>query len=1148
MSVFTQILSESRELSELTKAVNTGHSAMAVGLSDIHKVNIIATILEREKGQPLKGLVLTEDEGTATRLCEDFNQMSNIKGEVFPLRDPIFRRMETVSTEYEQLRMNVLSRVLEGKTSVVFAQVSAAFSLLPSPQNTLNASFTLKSGDEIAIDTLIKRLLNGGYARREQIEGRGQFSVRGGIVDLFPISLSQPIRIEFWGDEVDTISFFDIESQRRTNQTSEVRIFPASEFLIDSAELKNRIADYRKNNLSLSDKAKKAFIRDEETLENGVISNYDKYLSLIYPEKNTLIDYFDNGVLFVSEQASVKAACEGSQLQWEEDLAILTEEGEMASGLEDVRIGLESFWKKITSRAIFLETFSRDISNLSPPPSRIVNIDGISLSGWNGEIKVLAEQLEDYKRAGVTVLVLCGTKKAIRPLLLDLEEEGIFAVEADFNTNLKEGGIYLLEGGLSSGMEYPSLSFAVITRSVKNLPAKKRRRKRAGEEIKNLSDIHKGDLIVHISHGIGRFDGIVSLDSQGVKKDYIKISYAGTDVLYLPVTQMDLVSRYIGGQSDKIRLNKLGGEGWKRTRSRAKKAVSEMAEELIRLYAEREKTKGFSFSEDSDWQRNFEERFLYEETEDQLTAIEEIKRDMESPRPMDRLLCGDVGYGKTEVALRAAFKCVLDGKQCAFLCPTTILAWQHYQNVLSRIGDFPVEVELLSRFRSAKEQKKIIERVKLGEVDILIGTHRIVQKDVIFKDLGLAIIDEEQRFGVSQKERFKELFHGVDVLSLSATPIPRTLSMATSGIKDMSVLEQPPQNRLPIQTYVIEYNPSVVAEAIRRELRRGGQVYYIYNRIESIEKAAIRVKELIPSARVAVAHGRMGEEKLSEIWKGVIDREIDILVSTTIIETGIDLPNCNTLIIEDADRIGLSQLYQLRGRVGRSSRRAFAYFTFRPGKLLSDIAYKRLSAIREFTRFGSGFQIAMRDLELRGAGNVLGESQHGHMEAVGYDMYIRLLSEAVGEKRGEKKELSFEDSAIDIQITANIPKEYITGISQRLEIYRKIASLRTKEDRFDLTDELIDRYGEPPKPVLALMDIAQIRATAVTKGFNEIAERGRELRFYSKELDMKKMEFFAAKFNDRIKVNAGEKPYIAVKLTKGESGYSLLKELFIDKS
>ena len=644
-----------------------------------------------------------------------------------------------------------------------------------------------------------------------------------------------------------------------------------------------------------------------------------------------------------------------------------------------------------------------------------------------------------------------------------------------------------------------------------------------------------GDYVVHVSHGIGIFEGIVKRDIHGVVKDYIKIRYAGSDMLFVPVTQLDLVTKYIGGKEDSVvKLNKLNSAEWAKTRARVKKAVKDMADELIKLYAKREAAQGYAFGPDTDWQNDFERRFPYDETDDQLRCIQEIKDDMEKPSPMDRLLCGDVGFGKTEVAIRAAFKCVMDGKQCAVLVPTTILAWQHYQTFRKRMEGFPVKVDILSRFRTPREQEQVLEELRRGQVDIVVGTHRLVQKDVKFKDLGLCIIDEEQRFGVKHKESFKEMRNNVDVLTLSATPIPRTLNMAMSGIRDMSTIEEAPQDRQPVQTYVMEHDWGILVQAISKELRRGGQVFYLHNRVDTIDRCAATIQQFLPDATVVVAHGKMSEEQLSKVWKRLLDHEIDILVCTTIIETGVDVSNCNTLIIEDADRLGLSQLYQIRGRVGRSSRRAFAYLTVTKGKALTDVATKRLEAIREFTTFGSGFRIAMRDLEIRGAGNILGAQQHGHMEAVGYEMYLKMLSEAVAVAKGEKPEVQNTECLVDIRIGAHIPEDYIESLPQRIDIYKKIASVENEKDASDIIDELIDRFGTPPEAVKGLVDVSLLRNMAAGLGIREISQRTDSLLFYPETVDMQAASRLAAGLKGRVMLNAGAKPYLAVKVAKGE--------------
>ena len=672
----------------------------------------------------------------------------------------------------------------------------------------------------------------------------------------------------------------------------------------------------------------------------------------------------------------------------------------------------------------------------------------------------------------------------------------------------------------------------------------KKHRRSQGKAIFSLAELSVGDYVVHTIHGIGQFCGIRKMEIDGITKDYISIQYAKGDSLYIPVTQMDQISKYIGPHEDStVKLNRLGGQEWQKAKNRVRSAVKDIAQGLVKLYSERMKAKGHAFPPDNEWQRDFEARFEYEETADQKRCIEEIKSDMERIAPMDRLLCGDVGFGKTEVALRAAFKCVTDSKQCALLVPTTILAWQHYQTVLRRFEGFPISVELLSRFRSPSQQAEIIEKLKRGDIDMVIGTHRLISKDIKFRDLGLVIIDEEQRFGVAQKERLKEMCKDVDVLTLSATPIPRTLNMAMSGIRDMSSIEEAPQDRHPVQTYVLEYDDAVINEAIRRELRRGGQVFYLYNSVEDIEEKAQNIAERIPEARVAFGHGKMNEGQLSEVWRMMLEQEINVLVSTTIIETGVDIPNANTLIIENADRMGLSQLHQIRGRVGRSSRRAYAYLTFRRNKVLSEISQKRLDAIREFTEFGSGFKIAMRDLELRGAGNLLGAQQHGHMADVGYDMYMKLLGEAVRQAKGEEPDEEETDCLIDIRTDAHIPEEYISSSRRRLEIYRRIADIRSKEDSEDVIDELIDRFGDIPAPVNRLINIALLRSKARKLGITEVAQRNDYMLLYITKVKSESTADIISRFSGRAMLSAGSKPYISIRIIPGENTQKLVNDI-----
>ena len=1143
MNIFSEMCRQLPIYKDLTACLENKWLPCAVtGVSNIHKAQLVG---EMSSYKPV--LVVCDDEASATRLTADINEMAGDEiACLYPARDFNFAYMEGISREYEHKRIEALSKILSGKCQICAASVEAIIQGTIPPNVLSEYSFTVRSGEEVKINELSQKLISSGYTKTDQVEGQAQFAIRGSIIDIFPVQDKNPVRIELWGDEVDMISYFDTESQRRTNSLEEITISPALEIIFETNDIFKEKLDFLAKGVrgKSVDKIRTHIYRDAELVEAGItLTNLDKYYGLAYDRVYTIFDYFQNGICVFSEYQSCCEKAKAVLAQLSENIKLLYEDGIMFKKLEGFFIDLPALTANaLNLPCIFLDTFMR--SNNGIKFKKLINTDCRQTGVWGGNIGHLAEELESFCEADYCTVVLAGSEKTVPIIVSDLQEKGIPAVELKEDSKIKPKVVYVKTGSLSGGFDYPDIKCAAITQMKSMSYKKKAKKRKKGEEIKSLSDINPGDLVVHSMHGIGKFVGIKNLDTNGVKKDYITIKYAGNDVLYVPVTQLDLVSRYIGPRDDgAVKLNKLNSMEWKKTRSRVKSAVRDMADELTKLYAQRQMAKGFPFSEDSDWQFDFEERFDYQETDDQLRSIAEIKEDMQKPVPMDRLLCGDVGFGKTEVALRAAFKCMLDSKQVAILVPTTVLAWQHYQTAIKRFEHFPIKVELLSRFRKPKEQKEIIRELKRGTVDLIIGTHRLVQKDVEFKDLGLVIIDEEQRFGVAHKEKFKENFKGVDVLTLSATPIPRTLNMAMSGIRDMSVIEEPPQDRQPVQTYVIEHNEGVIAQAISKELRRGGQVYYIHNRIDTIQQTAGKIHQLLPEARIGIAHGQISEDELSEIWRQLIDREIDILVCTTLIETGVDVPNVNTLIIEDADRLGLSQLYQLRGRVGRSNRRAFAYFTFRRGKTLSEIASKRLNAIKEFTQFGSGFRIAMRDLEIRGAGGILSGKQHGHMEAVGYDMYLRLLNEAIAEQKGETAPHSPEDCLVDISIDAFIPEYYIENLAQRIDAYRKIASIVTEEDSRDIIDELIDRYGDPPKSVVGLINVALTRNSAAKVGIKEISQRGQKVVFFVGTPEMNAIQALSAKYKGRVKFNNDKRPNFSVDLDKGQKASELINEV-----
>lgn len=1142
MNVFNDIIKRTQFYKEIVRLVDGGFLPFDLtGVSGVHKAHIISALSEKKRV-----LALFPDEAAAVKAAQDISTFADAPiAQVFPEKEYVFAAMEGVSHEFEQRRLQALSLFLSGECRVICASCTAAAQATIPPDVLKERAFSITADSQIELDDLIQRLLSCGYSRCDMVEGKAQFSVRGSIVDIFPVASSEPIRLELWGDEIDSLSEFDIESQRRTDSIEKTDIFPSLEVTFGSdGQLCERL---RRLAGSLDGKdqerIKKFIMRDLEYAESGIsLSNLDKYYNLAYEKPAFLFDYLDGGLCAVCEYTAIKDSLKSFISQLSEDLKLLYESGVMFKKLDGFYLASDKFTEKaVKCGGVFLDSFMRQ--NDGVRFKRVLSCDCRQTSGWGGSMTALEEQLRDYTEDGYTVILLAGSEKTLPIIISDLRSDGFDAQANDGRCDLLPGKVYVSAGSLSGGFDYPESRCALITQMRSVSSGRKKKRYKVGEEIRTLSDLSSGDLIVHSIYGIGKFSGIRSLTSGGVKKDYITIKYAGSDVLYVPVTQLDLVSRYISGaDEDTVKLNKLGTAEWQKTRARASKAVKDMAEQLTKLYAERQREKGFAFSDDDDWQRDFEERFDYRETDDQLRCTEEIKADMISPTPMDRLLCGDVGFGKTEVAFRAVFKCVNDSKQAAILVPTTVLAWQHYQSAVKRFERFPFKVDMLSRFRTPAQQQATIRELKRGTVDIVIGTHRLIQKDVGFKDLGLVIVDEEQRFGVAAKEKLKEQFKGVDVLTLSATPIPRTLNMALSGIRDMSVIEEAPQDRRPVQTYVTEYDPGVVAQAIQKELRRGGQVYYLYNRIDTIYNAADRISKLLPDARIAVAHGRLGENEMSEIWRQLIEGEIDILVCTTIIETGVDVPNVNTLIIEDADCFGLSQLYQLRGRVGRSSRRAYAYFTFRRGKVLTETAAKRLETIKEFTKFGSGFHIAVRDLEIRGAGSVLSGNQHGHMEAVGYDMYIKLLNEAIAEQKGEAGSEKAEDCLIDINVDAYIPESYIGSSSMRIDAYRKIASIASEEDSQDVTDEFIDRYGEPPVPVMGLIEIALLRSGAAAAGIKEISQKGGRAYFHMSDITPDNARSLMSHYGSRLKFIQGKIPGFSVEVGQGQTIRKLIGE------
>ena len=1144
MDAFLKILQTLPEASELIARVeNGGCPAVLTGTAPVQRACIGAAVAAGT-GRP--AVFLCADEREARQLAGDLQSLTGQEPVTLLAREWQFRPNAVASREWERSRLAALYRMASGAVPAVVVTIDALMTRTLPPQRLAALSVTLRPGDRVELGALTERLVQAGYSRCEQVEGVGQFAIRGGILDVFSPLMEQPVRCEFFDDEVDSLGAFDPGTQRRTENVSAALLLPAAEVLPGLApggparlaeELERLAVKYAK-------KAETAAVAqtlrgDAERFRTGAaVEGLDRYLSLIYPDAVCGADYLPpDAVVFFCEGGRLDQRAKNVLLQLHQDTETLMEAGLMAGDAAEVCLSETALYTRLADfPVVMLDALPTSRHPLKP--KGLLALSARQLSSYGGSLETAVSDLEHYRNTGTAVLVLCGGEVRAQNLLRLLEERSIPAVlDLKGAAMPRPGELRITVGALSAGCEWPALKLAVLTEGQLTAPTQKKLKLKKDsnrQKLQSFTDLSPGDLVVHVHHGIGRFVGITRMTVDGVEKDYIKLDYAGGDCLYVPVTQLDLVSKYIGGgeEQERTRLNKLGGTEWAKQKTRARRAAKDLAAGLTKLYAERQRRPGFAFSPDSPWQREFEEAFPYAETNDQLQAVEDIKKDMEQPRPMDRLLCGDVGYGKTEVALRAVMKCILDGKQAAILVPTTVLAQQHYATACGRFRDFPVKIEVLSRFTTAKEQKRILAAAKNGGVDLLIGTHKLLQKSVEFKDLGLLVIDEEQRFGVTHKERLKEMSRQVDVLTLSATPIPRTLNMALSGLRDMSTIEEPPADRQPVQTYVLEHDWAVLEDAMRKELSRGGQVYYLHNRVETIDLTASRIQKLLgPEVRVVTAHGKMGEQELSTVMQAMVDGEADVLVCTTIIETGIDIPNVNTLIIEDADRLGLAQLHQIRGRIGRSTRRAYAYLTYRQGKILQETAAKRLAAIREYVEFGSGFKIAMRDLEIRGAGNLLGPEQSGYLMTVGYDLYLKLLEEAVLEERGEEKKIEAECSA-DLTLNANIPKRYISSPEQRMDLYRRIAAIRTNDDASDLMDELIDRYGEPPRPVLALLDVALLRAAAAKAGVSDITQKQDTLRFtlavFRPEALVKVCGL--AKYKFRLTLSAGETPMLTLKL------------------
>lgn len=1105
MRAFTEPLQELEEFQKIQQALKK-QSIQVTGCIDAQKAHFIYAA-----GAAKKKLIVTYSELRAKELCENYRLFD--KNVLFyPAKDLIFYSADVQSNLLVQQRIRVLQKLMEEEEVTIVTTMGGIMDHLLPPEVFQKQIETVESDSEFDMELWKKKLTAMGYERVGQVEGSGQFAVRGGILDIFPLTEENPVRIELWGDEIDSIRSFDVESQRSIENLERIRIYPAGEFIADDGRIKKGLAVLEKEAKRLADQ----FFQERKTEESARLKAFAeevkqsltqwKQMSVLdglapyfYDRMVSFAEYFPKEALVVLDEPNrLWEEAQAIEKEFRESMTNRLEKGYVLPGQMNLLCESQTASEKLQKHRC-MGLCMLEAAGPQWHFAEHFSIDVRSVNTYNNSFELLVKDLQQWKKKGERVILLCASRTRAKRLAEDLRDHELRAFYSeDADRIVQQGEIMLLYGSAHRGYEYPLIKFLVISESDIFGKEKKKRKKirhYEGKTIHSFSELSVGDYVVHENHGLGIYRGIEKIEVDKVTKDYMKVEYAGGSNLYVPATQLDVIQKYADSQAKRPKLNKLGTQEWGRTKTRVRSAVKNIAKDLVQLYAARQREEGFCYGEDTIWQKEFEETFPFDETDDQLEAIEAVKHDMESNKIMDRLICGDVGYGKTEVAIRAAFKAAQESKQVVFLVPTTILAQQHYNNFVQRMKDYPVRVDLLCRFRTAAEQKKTLEDLKKGLVDIVIGTHRVLSKDVQFKDLGLLIIDEEQRFGVTHKEKIKKLRENIDVLTLTATPIPRTLHMSLVGIRDMSVLEEAPMERVPIQTYVMEYNEEMVREAISRELARGGQVYYVYNRVNTIVETANKIASLVPEARVAFAHGQMKERELEKIMYDFINGEIDVLVSTTIIETGLDISNVNTMIIHDADNLGLSQLYQLRGRVGRSNRTAYAFLMYRRNKMLREVAEKRLHAIREFTDLGSGFKIAMRDLEIRGAGNLLGAEQHGHMEAVGYDLYCKMLNESVKELKGETQPEEEFDTVIDLDIDAFIPERYIKNEFQKLDVYKRIATIESEEEYDDMLEELMDRFGEPPKAVQNLLAVANLKAMAHRAWLTEIAQKGDQIRF-----------------------------------------------------
>ena len=1147
MNIWKQPVKELAYYSDITNAINKiGQLAVAFGCVDQQKPSFVYGISDNFKQR----LIITHSEIKARELCETYRGLDK-NTYFYPAKDFIFYSADIHGNQIVKERLAVIEKLLSGEEITIITTIDGCMDKVMAPNVYKKYSRVLTIGDEIDIKELSEYLVDIGYEHVTQTEMGGQFAVRGGIIDIFPLTADNPCRIELWDTEIDSMRIFDAESQRSVENVEFFEVFPATDLIV-TERLGEGIKALEKEANEFADKlraagklqeAERAVISFNELKEKlFVLKDYtglDSYVNSFTKETVSFIDYFNrnNGLIVLDEPLRIEEKVRVCETEFRESMIHRLEKGNVFPSQTEVLYSYGELCSKIGARHIVaMSTLDCRPHEFSEAGHFDVGAKGIG--AYNNSFETLVSDIASWKKKKYKILIVSSSTTRATRLAKDLQDNNVVAIYSDnLEREIIPGEVMTTKGRLNKGFEYPEVPFVVVAEEDifgANNRKKYKKKNYSGKAIASFNDLGLGDYVIHENHGLGIYRGIEKIQVDRTEKDYIKIEYAAGGNLYILATQLDLIQKYADSEAKKPKLNKLGSVEWDRTKTRVKGAVRAVADELVKLYAIRQQKEGFIFSEDSPWQKEFEELFPYEETEDQLTAIEDIKRDMQSTKIMDRLVCGDVGFGKTEVAIRAAFKAIQDNKQVVYLVPTTILAKQHYTTFDRRMKDFGVEVRMLSRFCTPKEIKNTLEGLKKGIVDVVIGTHRALSKDVEYKDLGLLIIDEEQRFGVTHKEKIKQLKKDVDVITLTATPIPRTLHMSLIGVRDMSVLSEAPVDRLPIQTFVTEYDEEMVREAINRELARGGQVYYVFNRVQGIDEITIKIQALVPEANVAYAHGQMSERELERIMMDFVNGEIDVLVSTTIIETGLDIPNVNTIIIHDSDRFGLSQLYQLRGRVGRSGRMAYAFLMYKRDKLLREIAEKRLSAIREFTELGSGFKIAMKDLEIRGAGNLLGEEQHGHMEAVGYDLYCKMLNEAVEDIRGIKSTGDFE-TLVDVDVDAFVPATYIKNESQKLDVYKRIATISNEEELSDMTDELLDRFGEIPKTALTLMKTAYLKAKAHDAYVMEIKGNRRDIRikmYPNAQINPLGIPEMIKKYGSRMKFTNGEVPFFTYYFSK----------------